>query len=285
VHGAFHVAGVAGGGVVQLKDLDEAAAVLRPKVAGTLVLEQVLAGQNLDFLMLFGSNGANIGSAGQADYCAANCFLDAFARDRGRHRRVLTVDWGAWKGVGMAVTTAIGTVRRREVEEHGMSVAEGLRALDTVLTRATEPQVIVSPVAVEDLLAAATPVAVNRPRSETAGPAAGPGAPADQAERVVREVWQDLLGVDEVGAHDNFFDLGGNSLVAIQLVGEVNGRLGSRVTLADLYEGATAAHLARVAAPAEPGAGPDAPAEDADRREALRKRRAHQQRRRTTRGR
>ncbi|WP_369174941.1 ketoreductase domain-containing protein [Streptomyces sp. R28] len=83
VHGVFHAAGVAGGGLIQLKDMSDASEVMRPKVHGTLVLEEALSGQELDFFVLFGSNGANIGSAGQVDYCAANCFLDAFAQDRG----------------------------------------------------------------------------------------------------------------------------------------------------------------------------------------------------------
>jgi acyl transferase domain-containing protein len=284
VHGAFHVAGVPGGGIVQLKDLDDASAVLRPKVTGTLVLEQVLADQDLDFLVLFGSNGANVGSAGQADYCAANCFLDAFARHRSRNGRVITVDWGAWKGVGMAATAAISQDRRREVQTHGMSVVEGLSALDTVLAKVAEPQVIVSAVALEDLLAAAGAGTSNRSVPNDA-PAADVVPRVDRAEQVVREVWQQLLGVDDVGPHDNFFDLGGNSLVAIQLVSELNDRLGSRVTLGDLYEGATAAHLARVAAPPMPETGVGTRDGDPDRRDAARKRRAHQQRRRAARGR
>ncbi|MBB5960751.1 acyl transferase domain-containing protein, partial [Saccharothrix tamanrassetensis] len=284
LHGAFHVAGVAGGGVVALKDLADAAAVLRPKVRGTLVLEQALADQELDFLVLFGSNGANVANAGQADYCAANCFLDAFAQDRGRRGRVVTVDWGSWKGVGMAVTTALPSgverARRRDVENRGMSVAEGLRALDTVLAGTAEPQVIVSPVPLPDLLAAA---AAPQTRAEERRTAVRPRAaePA-QAEQVVCGVWQDLLGVERVGPQDSFFDLGGNSLVAIQLVGAVNEALGSRLSLGDLYEGLTPAHLARLAAP--PAEDEDAVPDGRRRAESMRKRRAHQQRRRTARG-
>ncbi|MEE2047093.1 hypothetical protein Q7689_27580, partial [Nocardiopsis tropica] len=75
----------------------------------------------------------------------------------------------------------------------------------------------------------------------------------------------------------------------IQLVGAVNARLGSRVTLGDLYEGLTVAHLAGVAAPPEPardGDGPQDGADDAlrERRENAQKRRRHQQRRRKARG-
>jgi phthiocerol/phenolphthiocerol synthesis type-I polyketide synthase E len=292
VHGAFHLAGVAGGGIIALKDPDTARAVLRPKVRGTLVLAGALAGQPLDFLVLFGSNGANVGSAGQADYCAANCFLDAAAHAI-TTTRVLTVDWGSWKSVGMAVTTALPEglerSRRRDVEALGMSVPEGLRALDTVLARAAVPQVTVSPVPVDDLIAAAAavqPAAVDRD-----DPACTPRSPRQDAEQVVRDVLSEQLGVDDVGPDDGFFELGGNSLAAIQIVRAVNDRLGGRLTVADLFEAGTPARLAPLVVPAAPtapevpgtpGAGEPGPDPDGERRrDAVRRRRAQRAHRRT----
>ena len=118
LHGVIHAAGVAGGGMIQLKDRASAAAVLAPKIEGTLALEAALedaAGGglgSLDFLVLCSSTIAVIGGFGQVDYCAANNFMDAFARSR-RSRRpgdgpyVVSLNWTAWKDVGMAVETAL----------------------------------------------------------------------------------------------------------------------------------------------------------------------------------
>ena len=129
VRGVMHAAGSAGGGLIELKDLAIAADVLRPKVAGTLVLDEVLAGHKPDFVVLFSSNGANIGSLGQVDYCAANCFLDAYAHGCADTRRVVAIDWGPWAETGMAVTTdlpsAMAESRRRDMVKWGMSTAEG----------------------------------------------------------------------------------------------------------------------------------------------------------------
>jgi acyl transferase domain-containing protein/acyl carrier protein len=292
LNGVFHIAGLAGGGVMQLKDPRQAEEVLRPKVTGTLVLEEVLADQRLDFMVLFGSNAANLGSVGQVDYCAANCFLDAFAQDRGRCQRVITIDWTAWKGVGMAVNTALpsglAAARHRDVARRGLSVDDGLRALEMVLAYAPEPQIVVSPADLSTLFAAVptladSALAARDRESGSAGhrrPEIGTDfvAPANEAERVISEVWQDLLGIDGIGVQDSFFALGGDSLVAIQLVDAINQRLPGRVTLADLYEGSTIAHLAaRVVGP-EPVAGPE-PDPD-DRRERRRQWRQQRQRRR-----
>ncbi|MFF9352803.1 SDR family NAD(P)-dependent oxidoreductase, partial [Streptomyces sp. NPDC014734] len=304
VHGAFHAAGVAGGGLIELKDMNIAAAVMRPKVRGTLVLEEVLAGQDLDFMVLFGSNGANIGSAGQVDYCAANCFLDAFAQDRARRQRVISIDWGAWRGIGMAVGTALppglDESRRRDVEERGMSAAEGLRALEMILMDAAEPQIIVSPTALPELFAeafsvdgATAPERSSPPRTSATAAHARPDIPTEYVpprtatEHVICEAWQETLGFERVGIQDSFFDLGGDSLIAVQLMGAIHARLDVRLTLGDLYEGLTAAHLAELAeGRARKVADAVVPEGAGERGEHMQRRRRHQQlqRRRRARG-
>ena len=109
VHGVIHAAGLAGGGVIQLKSPDTAARVLAPKVRGTLALDAALAGLPLDFFVLCSSTIAVAGGLGQVDYCAANSFLDAFAHNRALRGDTSTVsiNWGAWQEVGMAVATGL----------------------------------------------------------------------------------------------------------------------------------------------------------------------------------
>ncbi|MFF9184656.1 amino acid adenylation domain-containing protein [Streptomyces misionensis] len=72
-------------------------------------------------------------------------------------------------------------------------------------------------------------------RSRTAGDPAGT-APRDETERLVAEVWADVLGVDEIGIDDSFFDLGGHSLLATMAVSRIAGRLGRDVELRTLFE-------------------------------------------------
>ena len=106
IHGVVHAAGVPGGGILQLKSRDQAREVLRPKLDGTLVLDRLLAGDDLDFLLLCSSTFALRGGVGRVDYCAANAFLDAFAQScDGGSRYVVAVDWDGWSEVGMAAET------------------------------------------------------------------------------------------------------------------------------------------------------------------------------------
>lgn len=104
VRGIIHSAGIAGDGVIQMKEAAQANAVLLPKIKGALALELATQGQPLDFYLLFSSLFAIVGGVGQVDYCAANNMLDSFAMAaRQRGLPVTSIGWGGWRDVGMAV--------------------------------------------------------------------------------------------------------------------------------------------------------------------------------------
>src|SRR5262249_21812729 len=110
VHGVIHAAGIPGGGLMQLKRPEAAREVMAPKAVGALVLDAVTGDVPLDFMLLCSSTIALSGGLGQVDYCAANAFLDAFARYRAAAGDpcTISVNWDAWREVGMAVRT-VGT--------------------------------------------------------------------------------------------------------------------------------------------------------------------------------
>ncbi|MFP2927565.1 SDR family NAD(P)-dependent oxidoreductase, partial [Pyxidicoccus sp. 3LG] len=108
IHGVIHAAGVPGGGMLQLRTREAAAAVLAPKVTGSRVLAAVLEGERLDFFVACSSLSSVVGRFGQTDYTAANTFLDAFTRAYQARTGTysVTINWGAWDEVGMAARPA-----------------------------------------------------------------------------------------------------------------------------------------------------------------------------------
>ncbi|MBD2103367.1 type I polyketide synthase [Leptolyngbya sp. FACHB-261] len=104
LRGIVHAAGVPG--YEALKDMapDTLNAVLRPKVVGTWLLHQLTQGLKLDFFVSFSSISSVWGSKGQAHYAAANYFLDGLAHYRhSLGLPALSVNWGPWAGGGMAL--------------------------------------------------------------------------------------------------------------------------------------------------------------------------------------
>ena len=104
LHGVLHAAGVVSDNLIQLKSVTDVEDVLAPKVLGTMVLEEALAGEPLDLFVLFSSTSTDTTPAGQVDYVAANAFLNAFAESRAGKGKtdVIAVHWGVWSDVGLA---------------------------------------------------------------------------------------------------------------------------------------------------------------------------------------
>jgi len=82
--------------------------------------------------------------------------------------------------------------------------------------------------------------------------------PSSPAEEVLARIWAGVLRVDEIGVHDNFFALGGDSILAIQVVSRA-AREGYRITPRDLFQHQTVAELARAAGAVEAAAAPAEP--------------------------
>jgi acyl transferase domain-containing protein/acyl carrier protein len=108
IRGVLHCAGTRNDEVILKKTVQDAAAVLAPKVRGTWHLDEATRGLDLDFFALFSSGVAAFGNVGQADYAAANGFLDAFAAVRDarvaaheRSGRTVSIAWPLWDEGGM----------------------------------------------------------------------------------------------------------------------------------------------------------------------------------------
>jgi acyl transferase domain-containing protein/acyl carrier protein len=110
INGVFHAAGTLGDSLMALKTREDAERVLAPKVQGSLALDAAIGDAPLDLFVLFSSVSSIAGLAGQADYTAANAFMDAFAQERSARDGQFTVavNWSGWRDVGMAANIASG---------------------------------------------------------------------------------------------------------------------------------------------------------------------------------
>jgi thioesterase domain-containing protein/acyl carrier protein len=130
----------------------------------------------------------------------------------------------------------------------GILPAEGMDALGRVLGAGALTRVLVSPVDLTALIrsidsaveaATAPAVKVSRPEMSTAYAGAD-----DEVETALVEIWESLLGVDNIGVNDDFFDLGGHSLIAVRLFNRVKATFDVDLGLAVLFEAPTIAKLA-----------------------------------------
>jgi len=99
--GVFHLAGALDDGIVPALTGERLERVLRPKVDGACHLHELTSDRDLAAFVLF-SSAAGLGSPGQANYAAANVFLDGLAAER-RHRGLAaqSLMWGLWEQRGV----------------------------------------------------------------------------------------------------------------------------------------------------------------------------------------
>ncbi len=135
--GIVHAAGVIDDGTLLEQHWSRFVKVLAPKVNGAWFLHTLTQGMDLDFFVLFSSGVSLLGNSGQANYAAANAFLDSMAHHR-RQRGLpaLSIDWGAWSEVGM--TMALEEPDKRRMVSRGMEFitrAQGLSILEEMMRR------------------------------------------------------------------------------------------------------------------------------------------------------
>ncbi|NMO18680.1 acyltransferase domain-containing protein [Pyxidicoccus fallax] len=260
LHGVLHCAGVTHGDSLYnaLGDLGTQASEtqFRPKVHGAYVLEEVLRGRTLDFVLLFSSNAAVLGGLGYLAYASANLFLDAFAAHRARvsdgGTRWVSASWDGWPE-----ETKHYAGFRTSMDQYAMTREEGADAVRRLVTLGLDGPVVV---ATGDLAYRLgvwihRDAPVSRPGAGTAAARAarkGPHVPpANEVEQTLAAIWQEVLGVEQVGRHESFFDLGGHSLLATRVVGRLRSAFKVELPLAKLFEASTVAGLAQAVSAAQ----------------------------------
>ncbi|WP_394839191.1 type I polyketide synthase [Pendulispora rubella] len=133
VRGLLHAAGTLADATIQHLTASRFRSVLPAKVAGAWHLHEATRELSLDFFVLFSSGASLLGSPGQANYAAANAFLDALAHARrSLGLPALSINWAAWAEVGMVASRAEdGTLS--SWTGASLTTEQGLRALDVLL--------------------------------------------------------------------------------------------------------------------------------------------------------
>jgi hypothetical protein len=254
----FHLAAAPGTGLVQLKHPEEALAVMRPKARGFAVLLDAIEKRNVPHVIAFSSIIAHTGLLGEADYAAANAFLDAHARAGCDFTHLLTVSWGAWRldpwretlaGVDAITRDQLSAVRER----YGLDTSQALQMLWLLWSAGWNAAVVaaeppdLSFKRFNDLLTASLSVrqhsAQNNPKTRPALSTVF-SAPRDDTERSIAAIWQDAFGLAEIGRDDDFFELGGQSLLALQTVDRISRALNVDLPKSILFECPSIAMLA-----------------------------------------
>jgi phthiocerol/phenolphthiocerol synthesis type-I polyketide synthase E len=258
LNGVIHAAGITSGsslyrsyGEIGKAESEEQ---FGPKVYGTYALRDALKGRAFDFCVLFSSNAAVLGGLGYLTYTAANSFMDAFAEEQARQdARWISASWDPWPRETKKLEY------QTSIDQYAMTAEESLEAFERIVTRCPAGRIIVS---TGDLLArlnlwmATSPEQASGKKHSRSELASTYVAPGNDIERRIETIWEQVLGISNIGIHDSFFDLGGHSLLAIRLMNQVCEEFQLGLPIAKLFENPTIAGLARLVGESESGQEP-----------------------------
>ncbi len=268
LRGVIHAAGVLADGMLTEMTPDQFDRAMLPKTVGAWNLHHATLGHDLDHFVLFSSVAATLGSPGQGNYAAGNATLDALAHARRRHGLpALSINWGPWAGSGMAADTFAGKEGEASSQGRGMGLLPADAALGLLgrLMSGGVTQTTVMDVAWGDLLK----VLGNRCPSilcdiaETHGAAIDTHSqvdhefrgrleaaePDDQAAMVRDYIQAELARIlsfepDQLDVDQPLTAFGLDSLMALELKNNLEGRLSFNLPMAKLLEGPSIASLA-----------------------------------------
>ncbi len=224
----FNLAGANNDSLLSLKSREEAQKVIEPKVLGTKHLLDNIVDLTDTRLVLFSSTAAWLGIVGQADYAVANAFQISVSHLARYKNKAISIGWSGWADVGMFGRMADST-GKSSAAINAIEQTEALAILERILSDENQSSVVVSPVSINTLLDQNT--STNSLVDDVQVTSNDSEESSYSAEKIVSSMWQESLGVDSLGKSDNFFALGGNSLMITQLVSKLRKTYSLKISL------------------------------------------------------
>lgn len=270
IDGIVHAAGLPGGATVMFRDPREFDDVVRVKLHAAFVLDQLTRDDRPDFIAHFSSVAAVFPAPGQADYAAGNYYLDNLARAQAAGPcHVLALDWVAWKEIGMAVDhgtngdtifKALPTAVGLEVLDAGLRSRRArlfagelhyrgelinlLKTYDVRLSADIEAKVDRELLALDERQRRAAEKVLSQLDAVQVELAGRPDDDYTDTERTVAQCLAFAFGYPSLDVEADFFDLGGDSIMAASVAGTIAVRHGVQYEVADLLADRTVSEIA-----------------------------------------
>jgi acyl transferase domain-containing protein/acyl carrier protein len=268
INGVIHSAGVLNEQAFQeirLLDRSNCEQQLRPKVDGLLVLEKILRSQKsdldvkLDFVILFSSLSSVLGGLGYFAYAAANLFMDAFAQQQQQTTPTpwIAINWDSWQ------LQELSDLSSSHKQDFVIFPQQGMEIFQLILNQASLNQVVISTGDLHlrlnqwiydnklgsfDGNQPTIQEKANSSLSSHSRPSLSNAyaAPQNEIEQSLANIWQEFLGINQIGIYDDFFELGGDSLLITRIISRLREVFQLELSHRDLFENPTLAGLGKI---------------------------------------
>ncbi|GAA0710033.1 hypothetical protein GCM10008904_21370 [Paraclostridium ghonii] len=265
IDGIVHAAGVAGDGFIINKDINVFNEVIKPKIYGTVALDELTENDNLDFFINFSSIVTIQGLPGQSDYITANSFLDSFTKLRNmKGKKTVCINWPAWKEVGMAFDYGLvnddNIFKPIETEKAITILDESIKSNFTNIIPVEINYPILVKVKEKLSIAISDDLLDETKKEERANEYTifekkkksldkivikGKAEEFTDIEKNIALLWCEILDFDEIDIYDNFNSVGGDSILASQLYNDINEIYSGIIDITDIFTYSTIDSLSK----------------------------------------
>lgn len=224
-----------------------------PKINGLYILNRLIRNEDLDFCLINSSLSSILGGLGYLVYSSANMFMDAFCAWQNQTCRFpwISINWDGWD---FGEEKPAHPFYQSKAMNLSLTPVQGIEAFERIMSVPDIRQVIVSTGDLEHrihrrILTESFSKSQQEHHAGQQNPSQRPDLPTPyvppetEPEKIFVEILQDLLGLETVGIHDNFFDLGIHSLMATQVVSRIRSAFDMDVPLAMMFEHPTVSSL------------------------------------------
>ncbi|MCC5621261.1 type I polyketide synthase [Nostoc sp. CHAB 5715] len=256
INGVIYAAGNSEAAHCAIEETSQSLAQLQfnSKVFGIFVLEKVLQQQDLDFCQFTSSLASILGGLGFISYSAANIFMDAYAH---KHNQTKSCSWSSVNWDDWEIEEQQDTDFEANLSTYSITSKAGVEVFERLLTLHEVSQVLVSTrdlqariqqwIKLESLRNKDFSNNENSLSLYSRGNLQTDYVPArNQIEEIVAKTWEKALGIEKIGIYDNFFDLGGSSLISIQIISQLQKELNIHIPVVSIYEKPTISSLAEL---------------------------------------
>lgn len=266
ISGVIHGAGVAGDGYIMRKDEKVFKDVIAPKVFGTWILDELTREDHPDFFVMFSSITTLFGGNGQGDYTAANSFLDSFSSYRnGQGLNTVSINWPAWKEVGMAAdyNAADNMLIFKPIKtKKAIKAFEG--ALDSDYSRVIPGEInysVISEMEKGGMFSISSQIKSDMQKHQSTSKMQKGTVKVKsdvqnitlkgkseeeytEVENKLGRVWGQTLSIPVIDVYDNFYDMGGDSILATHLLKAIEQVYPEVIDISDIFSYPTVVQMA-----------------------------------------
>ncbi|WP_162309045.1 type I polyketide synthase [Brevibacillus antibioticus] len=266
IDGIFHCAGIGSrmqGSPIKTESIDIFQNVIAPKIQGTWLLNQLTIQDKLDFFYSFSSSITIVGGIGSSHYTAANSYLDAFSHARNKYgMRALALGWAAWgeDGIldnhkhlfqmlsdqdGIEAFEQIMDIKKSRVIVGRMNYSSSLFEIGEYLPFRLSDQLYTT--VYNHRLSNQDQFPTTAVKTNVKDEVKLIGVPSDsfgEVELQIAQIWQEVLGFEEFHLYDNFFEIGGDSIMITKVHASLERIYPGKVVIGDLFSHPSISKLA-----------------------------------------